>query len=353
MAPTPPIATGNLITAEQFNDIVQQYHILWADFGPYDYNALSDNTYIAHSKGWGQANVEPLVAIGQIIKAEQANRLKSQINAGMQHMNEVNLFLTPRAPGNLVKAQFYQDTLDIITGIESERFNLNPNHADFILEEDVIDSTPIWNNNDTDREIESGMMFHFESYTEARYFFNSGGYLTLSLEALGGSDSSDDWNGLFLGLDEIRIGALDVVTTGYNNGISVGGFYDCRSNLAPVAIFTATAFFSGGEYGDQYGSYGSGMYSNRILRIFIQGVENPDGSFDVKVIVRLQEPNNSTGVVNTNLKIDAGCIYALDAPDSILLNSSTGDNFKAGVYTYQFIERNYPDILLDFDWRPV
>jgi hypothetical protein len=356
MAPTPPIGARNKITAEQFNDLVQQYDIIWADAGPYEFEALTELTVDEHSTGWGQNDVEPLVAKTQTILSEHTNRLSSQINAGLQHLKETNVFVPHYAPGTLIRAEYYHQINAIINQTNTERFELNPYHSDYLIEQGIVNSTPIWNTNESDRDIESGIKFHFESYSEARYFFNSGGALTLILEASGGSNTSDDWNGLFLGLDEIRITALDVKPIGYNQGISVGGFYECRKNQDPVAIFTATAFFTGGEYGeygDVYGSYGSGMYSNRILRIFIQGVENPDGSFDVRVIIRLQEPNTSTGVVDTNLNVDAGCVYALEAPDIPLLNTSIGENFKAGAYTYQFVERNYPDILLDFDWRSV
>ena len=350
-------ATGTTILATEFNTLVSDYNLYWSD----DHSSVlwteADKTN--HKNGWGQAAVEPTVSISDIITAEQTNRLIAQENSGLLHTGLANLgvaaeFITKYAVETVIPASAGVKIDAKTTLISADKFGLGANYGALDLALQTTTATPVWSD-----EVYCVFKNSFTNYNEARYFFNSGGQLTVDLNATGEVDSDADldltWQTMFSRVGEIYIGAESCTNTKPNNPVlSLGGFYSFNDyNWHEVCSRTGVIFDS--EYGG--GAYGGATeYVNRKIIIEIK-IEEPLGAgnvFDVYVKIRLiDDIIDSVGNNDATLEADMGHKHAIEACTDAELTTSNGDPFKAGSYTYQFQERTVPTVTVDEPWTVI
>jgi hypothetical protein len=409
----PPISTGDLITAVQFNELVTSYNKLWGD------NVVSalftdiTTNFAEHSHGWGQAIAEPTVAITDIITTEHTNQLLSQMNAGLYHYNETS-GLIPHFSTTIINASYITSTIeDKITDMSSlartiVEFIATANQAtktgltyplgniDFYLNGekmligtdftatdgtsvtftpaleldakvklimgysrfDALDddfsrttrvtgedingvlstdtATPTWTST-----VHSIGIAEFTNYNEARYFFNSGGKLSITLDSDVDNTDPRSWDGIFGTTGAINVRAVDTVNDGSNVVAVTKGFYDITPNGVYTEVFLVRGFAASGDY-----AYNA--YANRSIKISLKASEvTVGGTFNVYIKVELIDDVTS-GTISAELTCDYGYVNQTTTP--VLLGDSNDAPFTAGAHVYQFITRTIPTLTVDTSW---
>lgn len=326
----PPISTGDLITAVQFNELVTSYNKLWGDNVASAIFADIATNFDEHSHGWGQATAEPTVSPETIIETEHTNRLLAQMNAGLYHYDTTSS-LIPHFSTTVIDASYITSTIEdniVDMGLLANRFK---SESDIALLEASDDASPSW-----DSTISSVAKASFTNYDEARYFFNSGGKLTIDLDSIDG-----DWDDIFTTTGQIIISALNIVNIATNAYTFPGGFYGITPDGLYKELYTVTGYVTAGDY------YGS-AYSNRSIKISLRGEEAiVGGEFNVYIKVTLIDDETS-GIINSQLNADYGYISQNTTP--VIPSGSNDTYFIAGVHVYQFIQREVPIITVDTSW---
>ena len=365
-----PIARDNLITAEQFNELVTSYNKLWGDAYPLDNMGSStalfaniETDWLAHSYGWGQVKAQPTVSPTEQIESRHTNQLIAQMNAGLYHYDDdavlmshfgkvpiyaniITSVITGKIAAMDAPAQAIvpaTDNTDEIQATLPLRFSSNNIDSDIDLAAVSDNLTPIW-----DTDVHSVAKATFADYKEARYFFNSGGKLSVNLDADGGNYGSNSWDGIFLAVGEIFVSAIDVTNNGRNVGISEGGFYSITADGVYNELFKVTGYATMGEYGG-YGGYGGySEYSNRRISVSLRAVDGP--TFDVYIKVTLTDDVTS-GIINTMLTADYGYVNQNTTPGQTYLDSGSNVAFFTAANTvYQFIQKPIPEITICTSW---
>lgn len=332
-----PVSQGDLISAEQFNGLVNKYEKYWGDLYPTSSFSDADNTN--HRYGWGQRTVEPTVNTSALIEAEQVNRLVSQINAGVFHTTNN---LTEMLPHYDISARIlsseYQRIDTRITGLEPIKFNSSEYYTDQTIELDDVEANFLWSD-----AIAMKAKAKFVDYTAARYFFNSGGKISFDLSAFGGMVGLNEWQSLFNIVGEIKVGAVATFNDNVNSGFSAGGFYSCNDAEYTQIFMGAGTGGTGGAYG-AYGSYGGyggyGGYSNKLIIIYGKVIENSDDTLDFILKVKLVDNVlNDDQRFDTTISLDVGLLFPTMAPED-----PSNTRVSTGTYSYQFGGYFTPDI---------
>ena len=287
----PPISTGDLITAVQFNELVTSYNKLWGD--EYASANFADITtkFEEHSCGWGQASAEPTVAITDIITTEHTNQLLSQMNAGLYHYDETSA-LIPHFSTTVIDASYITSTIeDKITDMSLATNRFKALDDAFTRTEKVIIvsdiATPTWTNT-----INSIGKAEFANYNEARYFFNAGGKIYITLDQDGVNSDARSWDSMFDTTGVINVRAVDTVNEGSNVVAVTKGFYDITPNGAYTEVFSVSGYVAAGEYSGS-------AYSNRSIKVSLKADE-VGGKFNVYIKVTLTDDVTS-GTINAEL----------------------------------------------------
>jgi hypothetical protein len=340
----PPIATGDLITAVQFNELVTSYNKLWGDNVTSAIFADITTNFATHSHGWGQANAEPTVAITDIILAEHTNRLLSQMNAGLYHYDDASALIAHFGNTRMYASIITDIIEDKITDMSLETNRFNANSVDSDVQAVVISDidTPTWTTT-----ISSVGKASFATYDEARYFFNSGGKISINLDQDSASGDASSWDGIFVTTGEIRIGAIDTVNSGWNPYTILGGFYAINPTGVYTDVFAVTGYVESGEYA--YGQYSA--YSNRSITVSLKAEEvTVGGEFNVYVKVTLIDDITS-GTISSELTCDYGYVNQNTTPTQAYIDAgSNGVSFTAGTHIYQFNIRQIPTLTVDTSW---
>jgi hypothetical protein len=342
----PPISTGDLITAVQFNELVTSYNKLWGDNVVSALFADITTNFAEHSHGWGQVTAEPTVIAGvDEVKSSDVNQLLAQMNAGLYHYDETSA-LIPHFSTTVINASYITSTIeDKITdmSIEENRFKSN-DLVEVITDELTDTSIDVW-----DDYIISVAKIKFSSYDEARYFFNAGGKLSVNLEQSMDVTDERSWESIFNTTGEIRISALDIINTpvvGDNTYTKPGGFYGINPNGEFTDLFTIIGYVASGDY-----AYNA--YSNRSIKISLKAEEvTVGGEFNVYVKVTLTDDITS-GVISAAMIVDYGYVTqnttpvltggSFDAPFTAVENNGT-------THVYQFIGKTLPLFSSDTTW---
>ena len=348
-------APGTKILATDFNTLVSDYNLYWNDNHSSVLWTTADKTN--HKNGWGQAAVEPTVTITDIITAEQTNRLIAQENSGLLHTGLATLgtpadFITKYAVETVIPASAGVAIDAKTTLIGTNKFNLGATYGSLNLVVKTTTDTTTWSD-----EVYCVFKNSFTNYNEARYFFNSGGQLTIDLDASGEVDADADvdlkWESIFDALGEVYIGAENCTNTGAtstpaNPVTSVGGFYSFNDYN-----WHTVCWIKGAVYNAQYNPT---EYVDREVRIEIK-IDEPSSAgnvFDVYVKVRLiDDLIDSVGNNTVVLEANTGHKHAIEACTDAELSTSNGDPFKAGSYTYQFQERAVPTVTVADPWTVI
>lgn len=407
----PTISPNTTVTAQDYNALVHGYHTLWGDDVPSAAFSETDAVRLAtHSYGWGQTVSLVPVTAQTVITAEHMNELTREINAGIYHTDNTATLISryqlgAGGPATEIQAVAYQEVSADILSLENNRFDMNG--IDFHT--DAVGLTESNNSVGWENELVLETKASFANYTEARYFFNSGGAITFSFEASGGSVVDDYWNHVFNALGEMRFGAMET----YNNGFDTRtntvprGFYHLPNSENWIDVWTYQNYGNGrvlgsplSSYGlspitpangspftpdtrvlvpnttppatvpadadgqqaningSSYGSYNS-AYGNRKILVKAKAVETAT-SFDVYISVHLLEDEDD-GEILSEIVADINYIAPATSPTTAYINSGSNGNFfqdyhnQPPTYTYQFEERLtcLPTLTIDNTWTQV
>ena len=344
---------GTIITAAKFNEVVDDYDVIWR--GPkdgsgnlivYTYDAALHVSEAARQTGWGQPNaVTPTVNPQVIIDADHYNTLASYVNTGDYHRadnNAVPNLITHVADTN--RRILSSDTNIIENRITqltttNQKFDLGvDNIFDIVLGSISNGGTP-WGTNDLASDGTRGtlvceMKYVFSSYDDARHWFNSGGQCTLNLDAVGGNHGSSEWNICFDQIDTVFFGGLTTYRNG-TNGIGQRNFYELTQTYQQ--IFNAVGFDSS-AYGSAYTGYTGGYSTYGGREVTINARVDMDGTdFVVYFQVILTEDADDIYQVDCNITLNGGCKTADESPNSGYLGTSNASFHTVNSNTYKFL----------------
>jgi len=349
-----------LVEAADLIDSVDKLEKYWGD--KYPSSAFSDPSNTDHRYGWGQATTEPnSIGPGSPVYAEDINKLRAQVNSSHYHTlntiaysqsdfeNKTAKSLIPSyANTDLIYMEDLQRIDYQIQSIDPNKFDLGPASADLYLNVvSVNNGGALW-----DETLYTEFKYSWSSYQACRYFFNAGGKVSIDLEGSGASSTvgSQDWLNTFDQVDKIYIGAETTVTSTGMPGIGLSfGFYDITSTYSTIFetavgispsyayayVASPSSYSSGGYYNAQYGG--------RRIKVQAKAVDT-GFSFDVTFKVTLTEDYDDIYLIDLDITCNAGYIQPIDSPSNSVLGSASGTFYKAGAYTYQFLDREAPVI---------
>lgn len=346
--PIESILPGAIITAEQFNALVDRYNNFWQGLSyAFDVSHQSD---AERRYGWGQPQaVYPQVSPSVSITSVHANHLIAQINAGLWHINEDNLaeLLPFRSPATSILASVYTQ-IDSILTTQFEPYKFDADQVgEWSVPANVVRlGTSPWNDS-----LQSEVVYTFTDYDEARHYFNSGGQFSVSLTSVNGSPGSAVWADLFASIGEIRIGADYSTTTGVNKGTYIDrGFYDML-----VSGYT-TVFDAGGWAVGEFGNtiYVASEYNSRRVQIALWADEI-GGTFNIYLKATLIE---DIGDQTPEFAIDSDITLAANFLEVFETPSISDPNiyyFTVPVEgtVYQFSSPTNPTVALFTEWTEV
>jgi len=206
-------AQGGLIEATDYNGFVSSVNALWGV-------GSSDS-------GYGQATTLSSVSAAGTVTATQWSDLIARINSIRQHADNTTSGLTSPSAG---------DTIAYLSTMSSQISTATTNRLNVTGDGNAVDSlggTKTISNAagfTTTRTQEFSITF--SSYNQMRYFFNTGGYVTITAanSSFSGNTKSTDWNSLSTAFGTTIIRAQTSAKSGGSGTLSTNntnaGFYD-------------------------------------------------------------------------------------------------------------------------------
>lgn len=183
---------GDIATAVHFNAVGSKVNKVFGDI--YSTAAVTDaNRIDTHKYGWGSGNV--VVAVADDITAAQLQGLVAKTNISINHTDLTDSILVFTIPtnrtdigvGTLIRAEDLNKIDDKFSPVllNNKHLTIDPTNAS------AIPITPGGGSYDRTTGWQTKLVgehkFTWGSYNKARYFFNAGGQLRLSLTMSGGS----------------------------------------------------------------------------------------------------------------------------------------------------------------------
>lgn len=356
-AETPDVATDGRIKAAEWNELIRYYNEIWADKIAVPVFDAAHHTDVERRFGWGQtpAAYTPLVDNTQVILINHINQSVAQLNAGIVHQddqaapvtNSIKTQFADTYPMNLITATHYSGILDKIESLTTNKYLSDFN--DLNLAEQVSTNTATWTD---DLAVEH--KFTFNTYSDARHFFNSGGELTFELSmAQGGSAGNMVWQELFDQFDSIRIGAetckvvtddagqFDVIGTssivpkGFYTGINYNGEW---STVLDAGVFR----YATGDTTHAY-VYVHSEYNSRRIRIQLKAEEDANNQFIIYARVILVEDADDTYDITQDITLTSGYSQPANA-------TTRASDRTVNAVVYQFDERLAPTVTEHVGW---
>jgi hypothetical protein len=282
-----PQNVGQLAEATHYNTVAEDVNLVFGD--KYPSAAVTDvNRKDTHKYGWGAINVTDNLSPGTLITAERLQDLVERTNVSINHIDVTDSVLVFATPVNRtdVTAQtpIRAEDLNLIEDKFTNTILVNNNHATVDpADASALPATPtsggpytrsaLWDN-----RLIGEHVWSWNSYNDARYFFNGGGQVRLALEMTNGSTA-----GYYNWADVINeMGVLNMTWDNFfqSNSITLGtsegkGFYDLTEYFGDGSdagtpdeglLFTS----SGVTLSRQVGTYGYG-YGYGTAYGYIQG----------------------------------------------------------------------------------
>lgn len=194
--------------------------------------------------GWGGAAVPARTAP---MTAAQMNYLVDRCNLAGDIIESFSVSLPQVVAGTPAAASQFNQLESASQSIESLRLNIDP--AEMSIVSGVQDArTTVWGSGDS-TSVDNIIRYTFSDFDEARYFFNSGGGINVSMGIAGGSTSSYlDWVTLFANMGSVTFDHDSVSQSGSGGSAETFGYYSLTTSWQQ--IFKQ----SQGGYGYGYGS---------------------------------------------------------------------------------------------------
>jgi len=189
-------------------------------------------------KGWG-GSVIPVVTTGDGLDASHMNALVDRCNIGIDITDSTSSSLAQIVAANNVLATNYNN-------IEAASNNILNYKNDIDLSETSIAAgttdarTSVWATT-----IDDTARYTFTDFDEARYFFNSGGAIVISLVLSGGTTGNAvNWATLFSTMGTITVNDIDTTQSGSGGSVSSIGYYDATTNWQTIITQSGTGSYA-------------------------------------------------------------------------------------------------------------
>jgi len=187
-----PVYPGNLVKASEYNYVADIANLIFGD--NYPASLVTDaNRIDTHKYGWGALNIDDQVPVGVLIEADRLQLLVDHTNVMLDHVtfeDHVLVFSVPQGrtdikPRYLVRAEdlnlVHEKFTDVVlpnnmhTTVDPENASLLEGTAGIYAR-----TIPWW------QKLEGEHKWSWNTYNDARYFFNGGGQLQLDISIEGG-----------------------------------------------------------------------------------------------------------------------------------------------------------------------
>jgi len=279
-------ASGGLIEASDYNNFVTSVNAIWG-------TGSSDS-------GYGQANTLSNVSPAGSITATQWINLIDRVNSMRSHQSGVSSGLTSPIAGDVIA---YLSTLN--SQLSSINTNRLSNTGSGFAADSLGGVKTLSNSSGFTTTRTQEFSITFLSYNQMRYFFNTGGFVSITANnsALTGNTKSTDFDALCTAFGTTRIYAQLSEKSGGSGTLSTSntafGFYDL--DTTDQLIFRQYSTTTTGGYNSNYISSFARVNSNTVptvirLKIVLQD-DAADGVDDtVSGIVRTDCTARASGV---------------------------------------------------------
>ena len=310
-----PVTPGNVVNASEYNLVANLANKIFGDNIPTA--AVTDsNRKETHKFGWGAINLDDQVPQNVLILAERLQYLVDHTNVMVNHVAIPDEVLVFSVPVN-------RKTVDVRTLVRAEDLNLvedkinnsiipNDTHTTVdpfnasLLEATPISGGPYQRSAPWQDKLTGEHKWSFDDYNHARYFFNGGGQLQLSMELSGGCTAgyfnwadiinevgtlTFTWDNTYQSAGYITPGTSEGkgfydLTDRYGDGSDPDGIKDDEGLLFTSAGVTVTAYGYGYGYGYGYTTVGPGMFVSNVsgyASAYGPGIACPDPVYIVPI----------------------------------------------------------------------
>ena len=191
-----PQSPGQLATATHYNTVATDVNKVFGD--NYSRAAVTDTNRIAtHKFGWGATNVANALATGTTITAARLQALVERTNVSIDHINVTDttlVFAVPTGRTNVTANTLVRaEDLNLVADKFTNTILSNNNHATVdpanasALVANPTSGGPYTRTTQWDYQLNGEHKWIFNSYNDARYFFNGGGQLRIALQMASGT----------------------------------------------------------------------------------------------------------------------------------------------------------------------
>ena len=235
------VASPNtVVLASEYNSVAEVVNKIFGD--KYSTASVTDaNRALTHKFGWGAVNIEDALTIGTDITAERLQDLVERTNVSTDRTilpDTILIFNVPTGRTDVVKYSLIRaEDLNLV----ESKFNtllINNNHltvdaanASSLI---ITPTGPAYNRTSVwQHQLNGEHKWTFNSYNHARYFFNGGGQLRVSMNITGGSTAGYyNWSDILNEMGQLNFTYDNVFeSAAFTGGTSEGkGFYDLTEN---------------------------------------------------------------------------------------------------------------------------
>jgi len=286
--------------------------------GTGDISAASINTILGVGSGdvgYGQANTVSAVSAGSTVTATQWTTLLARLNSIRQHQGtsiNISSFSVSSGDAIAVIANLATDINTLFTN------RLTAASANITESTTAATYTPSWN-----ASVTATHTVTFDGGDEARFFFNSGGFIKLNPSLSDSTGRNAQWAHLLDEVGDLKLLASTFTrsfsnnSSGYGAGgdntptthLSTTGYYDL-TNSTDTSMFKYTIddafgygnyranFYEvkinpGADHGDARGNNGNQITIKQIFQDDHTNAQNTDVTGDISAPIIIGEPNQT------------------------------------------------------------
>ena len=226
------VNSGDTITAAQYNDLQSRVNNIFGNG--------------SGQSGYGQTLTSAQVSAGNIVTAAQMDNLRTDINKANNHQTGSAASIGDIAVGQVIGAdasgtsvssltqttEGYNDYDTAVTNITSNKFLIDSGEGSLENISSASSSrTTNWKN-----EIQHIFTIDFGTTDKARYYFNSGSDIRMSLSQTGGSGSkTTSWRTLLSDIGTIKFNYTTTTQTGSGSSFPGSrGWYDMTTSYQNI-----------------------------------------------------------------------------------------------------------------------
>lgn len=238
---------GQLITAIDYNVLVDSTNKVFADIYPGSNPRSLLNDKIRQGYGWGNTSAS-LTSRSTKITAALVNEVIDRINLGAEHTGSI-YELDRVIKGQKITANIWND-IEMVAGDVDTKHNTSAPGQRALSSLGNISHSSGFNST-----LVYTVELEFPSYDRARHFFNSNSCINLNLVGTG-SGLSQQWQAVYARLGVVSLTLTNTISTTANVISENKGFRDLKST---EQLLLSCSGSDGGGYGYGYGyGYGNG-----------------------------------------------------------------------------------------------